>query len=70
MRGALPRGGDAILRGAEHLHMADRADRRAVARAHARRAHDAHTRPELAWKIAQQRSAPAWRRTASRTRAP
>ena len=34
--------------------MADRADRRAVARAHARRAHDADLAPELAGKIAEQ----------------
>ena len=50
-----PRGAsNFILGGGEHLDMADRADRRAVARTHARRAHDANLGPELAGKIAQQ----------------
>ena len=51
----LGRGGDDLRHiGLEHLHMADRAGRRAVARAHARRAHHAHIDAELAWQFVEQ----------------
>ena len=44
----LRRGGDDLRRiGLHHLHVADGANRRAVAGAHARRAHHAHFCAEL-----------------------
>ena len=54
MRRRLRGGCDRVRRRVEHLHMPDRTDRRAVARAHAWRAHDAHLAPEFSGKIAQQ----------------
>ena len=50
------RGGDAGGRRVLVQRMADRDDRRLVAAAHARRAHDPHRRAEPALQIAQQRS--------------
>ena len=51
----LRRGGDDLRHiGIEHLDMADRAGRRAIARAHARRAHDAHIDAELAWQFVEE----------------
>ena len=43
-----------VGRRVEHLHVADRADRRAIARAHAGRVHHAHVRPELARQFGEQ----------------
>ncbi len=54
MRGMGGRRGDALSGRVHHLRMADGADRRAVAGAHAGRAHDAHARPELLRQVAQQ----------------
>ncbi len=54
MRRRLRGGGDLLRRRVEHLHVADRNDRRTIACAHAGRAHDAHIAPEFPRKIAQQ----------------
>ena len=54
VRALARRRADALAVRLHHLHMADRADRRAVARAHARRAHDAHAGAELRGQIAEQ----------------
>ena len=45
---------DAVSGCVHHLHVADGADRRPVAGAHAGRAHDADARPELLRQVAQQ----------------
>ena len=51
----LRRGGNDLRRvGLHHLHMADGADRRAIAGAHARRAHDAHVGAERLRQFLQQ----------------
>ena len=71
MRGLGRRRGDFRHIGLHDLDMADRADRRAVAGAHARRAHHPHVRPELFRQVppaaARRRQA---RRTTNRTPAP
>jgi hypothetical protein len=43
-----------VVRRLRHLHMADRADRRAIARAHARRANHAHARAQEFRQIVEQ----------------
>ena len=47
-------GGNALLGSLHHLHMADRADRRTVAGAHARRPHHPHIAAEPVRQVAQQ----------------
>ncbi len=57
--------GNFVGRGIEGLHMANGGCGRMIARAHARRAHDAHVRPQLARQFRRA----VFRRRASRTTA-